>query len=607
MVDHETLVMRPWLKHYDPGVPAEIPIPDSTLHDMLRESTRKYGNNTALIFYGAHITYRELDKLVDRFATGLSDIGVKPGDRVALHLPNCPQYVIAYYGALRAGAIVVPCNPIYVERELEQQINNSGATVMVTLTLFYNTVKSLQPRTGLKRVIVGNIKDYFPPKVKALFTLLKEKKAGHRIAFKGDYGVYSWLDFLNAYQPAPPKIEVNPDDVAVFGYTGGTTGIPKAAMLTHRNLLLNVQMCQAWTGERVLGEDICLAVIPFFHSYGMTVAMNNSVLTGAAMILLPKFEPPEVLKTLAKYRPNLFPGVPAMYIALLNHPHLSKYNINSVDICLSGASALHIDVQSRFEKNSGAKLVEGFGMTELSPVSHSTPIYGLRKEGSIGIPMPGIDAKIVDLVTGEEDLSVGEIGELVIRGATVMKGYYNRPDETYRTLRNGWLFTGDIARMDEDGYFFIVDRKKDMILSNGFNVYPRDVEEVLFTHPAVKDAVVIGAPNERGDTTVKAYVVLRDGMTATSEEIIEFCRQNMARYKAPRHVEFRDTLPKTLIGKTLRRVLVEEEKRKLEVKHQAEELEIPATVQQPVTQKVRRLHIPRISFPPKFGSRKAAG
>jgi long-chain acyl-CoA synthetase len=597
LVDHETLLLRPWLKSYEPGVPPDLPLPNRTLGELLRDTAAKFPDKTAIYFYGNSLTYREVDMLANRFASGLVDIGVKPGDKVALHLPNCPQFVIAYYGALRVGAIIVPCNPTYVERELEQQLNDSGAQVIVTLTMFFNRIKAIRSRTALQRIIVGNIKDYFPPRLKALFTLLKEKNGGHRVAYKG-HEVYGWLDFLEAYPSVAPEISLEPDDVAVFGYTGGTTGVPKAAMLTHRNLITNAEMCHVWSGSRPEGSDVCLSVIPFFHSYGMTVGLNSSVALGTAMVLLPKFEVIEVLKAIVHYHPNLFPGVPAMYIALLNAKYLIAYNLNSVEICLSGASPLHADVQSRFEAVTGAKLVEGFGMTECSPVSHSIPIFGKRMAGSIGVPLPGMDAKIMDLETGETELASGEIGELVIKGPTVMKGYYNRPDETARTLRNGWLYTGDIAKMDEDGFFYIVDRKKDMILSNGFNVYPRDVEEVLFTHPAVKEAVVIGAPNERGDTTVKAFVILRDGMVATSEEIIEFCRLNLARYKAPRAVEFRDSLPKTLIGKPLRRVLVEEEKQKLAAKHALEEAQPHVPI--PHTKKIR-LPLPKIGLPLKFG------
>lgn len=563
---------KPWLRFYPPNIPLDIKVTDETLPGLLRDSARRYPDQTALVFYGHKTSYRELDEATDRFALRLLAGGLKPGDRLALLLPNSPQFVIAYYGALRAGAIVVPCNPLYVERELEQQLRDSGAKILVTLTLFYKLVKAVAPKVGLEKIIVGNIKDFFPPALKLLFTALKEQKEGHRVALDGPNTV-SWEGFLasGADQPAVYLPEVKADDVALYQYTGGTTGTPKAAVLTHRNLATNARMCWAWLGDGPRGTATTLAVVPFFHVYGMTGALNLTIYSAGTLVLLPKFVPTDVLKAIHKYHPTLFPGVPAMYIALLDHPDVGKYDLSSIEACISGAAPLPVEVQTRFEKLTGARLIEGFGMTEASPVTHGNPVYGHRKEGSIGLPFPGVRAKIVDLENGDTDLPVDEIGELVVSGPMVMQGYYNRPGETASTVRDGWLYTGDIARMDADGYFYIVDRKKDMILSNGFNVYPRDVEEVLYQHPAIKEAVVIGAPNTRGDVTVKAFVVLKDGEKATAEEVIEFCRERLARYKAPRLVEFRAELPKTLIGKHLRRVLVKEEQDHLAAAKQAED------------------------------------
>ncbi len=560
----DLLAEKPWLRYYPPQIPLDIKANDETLPGMLRDSARRFPAQTALIFYGHKISYKELDEAADSFALSLVAQGLKPGDRVALLLPNCPQFVIAYYGALRAGAIVVPCNPLYVERELEQQLADAKAKILVTLTLFYKLAKTVQPKVGLEKIIVGNIKDYFPPALKVLFTALKEQKEGHRAKLDGPESP-AWADFLAAHtsKPAVYLPGVRADDVALFQYTGGTTGTPKAAVLTQRNLVTNARMCWAWLGNGPKASATTLAVVPFFHVYGMTGALNLTVYSAGTLVLLPKFATKDVLKAIHRYHPTLFPGVPAMYIALLDAPDVGKYDLNSIEACISGAAPLPLEVQTRFEKLTGARLIEGFGMTEASPVTHGNPVYGRRKEGSIGLPFPGVRAKIVDLETGQTDLPVGEIGELVVAGPMVMQGYYNRPAETASALREGWLFTGDIARMDEDGYFYIVDRKKDMILSNGFNVYPRDVEEVLYQHPAIKEAVVIGAPNTRGDSTVKAFVVLKDGQTATADEIIAFCRERLTRYKAPRLVEFRDELPKTLIGKHLRRVLVKEEEEKL--------------------------------------------
>lgn len=571
----ELLAEKPWLRFYPSNIPLDLKPTADTLPGLLRESARRYPGQTAVIYFGNKLSYRELDEAADRFALGLLAKGLQPDDRVALLLPNCPQFVVAYYGALRAGAIVVPCNPLYVERELEHQLRDSGAKILVTLTLFYKLAKVVQPKVGLAQIIVGNIKDYFPPALKLLFTVAKEKKGGHRANLEGPETL-SWQDFMAAHteKPAAYLPEVKADDVALYQYTGGTTGVPKAAVLTHRNLATNARMCWAWLGDGPRTAATTLAVVPFFHVYGMTGALNLTVYSAGTMVLLPSFVPEDVLKAIHRYHPTLFPGVPAMYIALLNHPDVGKYDLNSIEACISGAAPLPMEVAIRFEKLTGAKLIEGFGMTEASPVTHGNPVYGRRKEGSIGLPFPGVRAKIVDLETGETDLPVGETGELVVAGPMVMQGYYNRPDETANTIRQGWLYTGDIARMDSDGYFYIVDRKKDMILSNGFNVYPRDVEEVLYQHPAVREAVVIGAPNNRGDDTVKAFVVLKEGQTATAEDIIAFCRERLTRYKAPRLVEFRAELPKTLIGKHLRRVLVEQERKKLEAAQSAEGISV---------------------------------
>ncbi|MBN9391147.1 MAG: long-chain fatty acid--CoA ligase [Chloroflexi bacterium] len=571
-ISPELLAEKPWLRYYPPQIPLGIEVDEETLPGMLRESARRFPDQTALIFYGHKMSYRKLDEAADDFGLSLVAQGIRPGDRVALLLPNCPQFVIAYYGALRAGAIVVPCNPLYVERELEQQLSDARPRILVTLTLFYKLAKAVQPKVGLEKIVVGNIKDYFPTVLKLLFTALKEKKEGHRATLEGPDSL-SWADFLTGYKsgPAPYLPGVKAADVALYQYTGGTTGTPKAAILTHHNLVTNARMCWAWLGNGPKTSDITLGVVPFFHVYGMTGALNLSIFSAGTLVLLPKFVPNEVLKAIDRYHPTLFPGVPAMYMALLDAPGVSKYDLKSIKACISGAAPLPVEVQNRFEKLTGARLIEGFGMTEASPVTHGNPVYGRRKEGSIGLPFPGVRAKIVDLESGLSDLPVGEIGELVVSGPMVMQGYYNRPAETANTLRNGWLYTGDIARMDEDGYFYIVDRKKDMILSNGFNVYPRDVEEVLYQHPAVKEAVVIGAPNARGDITVKAFVVLQEGQSTTADEIIAFCRERLTRYKAPRVVEFRDALPKTLIGKHLRRILVQEEEEKLAArKHEAE-------------------------------------
>jgi len=565
---------KPWLKHYEEAVPATLEYPDIPLHANLENSAQKYPDHTATIFgavvhqlgsmlLDAKLTYRELNALADRFAAALQQLGVKKGDRVALFLPNCPQYPIAYYGALKAGAILVPCNPLYVARELAHQVNDAGAETIVVLSRFYPAVQKIKAETPLKNVIVTNIKEYFPGLLRLLFTLAVEKKEGHYIEAL-DTGDHWFQDLLRTAPAHPAPVDVQPEDTACLLYTGGTTGVPKGAELSHRNLLANVIQTRHWMADIQEGKETVLTALPLFHSYGMTTCMNLAVYIAGAMLLIPNpRDMVHILKSVNKHHPTLFPGVPTMYVAFNNYPDIGKYDVKSIRACISGAAPLPVEVQQRFMELTGARLVEGYGLSEASPVTHANPIHGLNKIGTIGLPFPDTDAKIVDLETGTKELPVGEIGELVVRGPQVMKGYWNMPEETAIALREGWLYTGDIAKMDEDGYFSIVDRKKDMIIAGGYNVYPRDVEEVLYEHPKVKEAVVAGVPDPYRGETVKAYIVLKEGETATEEEIIAFCRENLARYKVPKMVEFRSELPKTMVGKILRRILVEEEKAKL--------------------------------------------
>ncbi|MHB1419760.1 MAG: long-chain-fatty-acid--CoA ligase [Bacillota bacterium] len=551
-----------WQKHYEETVPDEIAIPDIPLHRVLEDTARKMPQQTATIFMGAKLTYKQINDLADTFAVILIDLGVKVGDRVAIHLPNSPQFVFAYYGVLKAGGIVVPTNPLYVERELESQLRNSGAEVILTLSKFYPLIQQVRARTRLRHVIVTNIKEYFPPLLRLLFTLLKEKKEGHRVQITSDSQIHLLQDQLKKHSlTRMPEVEVASDNVALLMFTGGTTGIPKGAALTHRNLLSNALQVRTWTSTSQEGKERILTALPMFHSYGLTTCLNMGVLLGATLVLLPQFFVKDVLKTINRYRPTLFPGVPTMYVAINNHPEVKKFNLRSITTCISGGAALPVEVQARFEEITGARLVEGYGLSETSPCTHCNPIFGLRKTGSIGVPLPNTLAKVVNSETAEE-LPQGEIGELAVKGPQVMKGYWYSPYETAAILKDGWLFTGDMARMDEEGYFYIVDRKKDMIIAGGYNIYPREIEEVLYTHPKIREAVVAAVPDEYRGETVKAYIVLKDGQEATAEEIIEFCRNKMAKYKLPRQVEFRDDLPKSMIGKVLRRLLVEEESRK---------------------------------------------
>ncbi|NWG18977.1 MAG: long-chain fatty acid--CoA ligase [Chloroflexi bacterium] len=570
---------RPWFTSYEPRVPRSIEIPDVTLNYFLAESTRKYPYNTAtnfvlsylarrLLTVGGKMTYQKLNEMVDRFANALYQLGVRKGDRVALMLPNSPHYVIAFFAAMRIGAIIVNNNPTYTARELKHQLVDSGAETIILLNLFYPRLQEIRAETPLKRVIVAHVFDTLGP-LSRFLVHAKQSKQPEWVDVSQDKSIYLFQHLLERYGPNPPAVEVVPDDTALLQYTGGTTGLPKAAMLSHRNLVANTLQVASWLTDTNPGAEKMMCAIPFFHVYGMTVAMIFGLYLGGELTIVPNpRELDHVMDVIQHERSSLFPGVPAMYIRIVNHPRISEYDLKSVKACISGSAPLPIEVQEQFGQITGGRLVEGFGMTELSPVSHCNPVFGTRKKGSIGIPLPDVDAKIVDLETGE-DIPFGsdKEGELLVRGPMVMQGYWNRPDETAVTITpDGWLRTGDICKVDSDGYFYIVDRKKDMMIASGYKVLPRDVEEVLFTHPKVLEAVVVGIPHPtRGDDTVKAFIVLKPGVTATADEIRDFCKQQLAPYKVPREVEFRDELPKTMVGKVLRRVLIDEEKAKLAV------------------------------------------
>jgi long-chain acyl-CoA synthetase len=553
---------HPWRKFYEAGIPAELSYPDTTLGVVLAQTASTFPDQTSLLFYGRKISYAELDGLANRFAHALSRLGVRKGDRVALMLPNIPQMVIAYYGTLRTGAIAVATNPLYHDHELEVQLKDSGAETLVAVDLFYPVVSHVLPKTNVKHLILCGIKDFLPFPLNWLYPL-KARMEKQWTNVKREAPIYDFMDIIKPESATPVDITVTADDVALLQYTGGTTGIPKGAMLTHRNMVVNAMQSKAWFTHLKEGGDIILAVIPFFHVYGMTIAMNLGVLIGAELILLPKFHTKEVLQLINKHRPTIFPGIQAMYLAIGNYPEVRKYDLTSIEAALSGAGPLMHEVQERFEHLTQARIVEGYGLSEASPVTHANPIFGRRKSGSIGLPWPDTEALIVDIETGTRVMPVGESGELVIKGPQVMKGYWNKSQETARALRGGWLHTGDIARMDEEGYFFIVDRIKDMIKTVGENVYPREVEEVLYMHPKVKEAVVVGLPQEFLGERIKAYIVLKDQETATAEEIIRFCKEQLSKFKVPKEIEFREQLPKTLVGKVLRRVLRDEELKKI--------------------------------------------
>jgi long-chain acyl-CoA synthetase len=557
-----------WLKNYDEGIPATIEYPTSPLDTFLVNAAAKHPEHTAIIFgaavgsqvLDAKLTYKQLNDLTNRMAAGLQKVGVKKGDRVVIMLPNCPQFVIAAYATWRIGATVVCCNPLYVAREVEHLVRDSGAETLVVMSSLYERAKSIRGNTDLKQIVVTNIKEYFPGLLKFLFTLTKEKKEGHKVNISGDMGTFWFQDVLRDAPSKPDPVEIDQEEVATLIYTGGTTGVPKGAQLTHRNLVSNAKVLNTWSKSKE-AEDVLVAVMPYFHCYGLTVGMNTCIANSITIVQIPNpRDMVHVLKSIEKHKVTFYPGVPTMFVGFNNFPSRDKYDISSLRFAVSAAAPLPPEVQEKFQNLTGGMMVEAYGLTETGPAASMDPLDHPRAH-SIGLPLPDTDMKIVDVDTGENEMAVGEIGEIIIRGPQVMKGYYKMPTETANALRigpdgqSGWFYSGDIGYMDEDGYFHIVDRKKDMIIAGGYNIYPADVEAVLFEHPKVKEAAVIGVADEKRGETVKAFVVLKEGQTATEEEIISFCRENLAVYKAPTMIEFRDDLPKSLVGKVIRREL----------------------------------------------------
>lgn len=558
---------RPWVSHYEQGVPARLNIPDQPLTWLLDQTVSRFPGHTAFIYYGTRLSYAQFSSLANRFATGLQRLGIKKGDRVAIALPNIPQYPIAYYGALRAGAIVVPTNPLYTEREMQHQLADSGARFIVMLDMFYPVVRAVRSQTALEHLILTSPADYLPPLLQRLYPLtqlrahhpqphltekeLHEDKTLHLMSEMLESHTKGGIEVFNL------PVHVSSNDLAVLQYTGGTTGLSKGAMLTHRNLLANVLQTRSWNPHARDGEEITLCVAPFFHSYGMTVGMNLSILSAATMVLLPQFRAKEVVKAIRRYQPTQLPGIPTMYIAIMREAGKHAEYLRSIKYCISGASALPAKIRKDWETITGGRLVEGYGLSEAAPVTHCNPLDGNIREGSVGLPLPEIDAAIVDQKTGAF-LPPGEVGEIVVKGPNVMQGYWNQPAETASIFVDGWLHTGDLGKMDEVGYFYVVDRVKEMIIAGGFNIYPREVEEVLFHHPAVQEAAVIGVPHEYRGETVAAVIVLKPGFEPSQElreDIIAFCKKELTAYKVPKIVDFRESLPKSLIGKVLKREL----------------------------------------------------
>ena len=616
----------PWLQYYDREVPETLPLPRQPLHELLSNAARNFPDRPALIFFGQKIGYRELDRLSNRFAHALRKMGVDTGDRIAIMLPNIPQFVIAFYGTLKAGAVVVLGSPLSNEEEIAYQLQHSGAKVLFTLTSYRAMVERVCTSSDIKQVIYTNVREYLPIRQRLLLASLIDESSNairlsasqigispsnnissraeerqHPASLIGtqfnmpadQIGVemhtlvgsitsgperaslrspsWKYHDFqqlLRSQPTAPINSGTSAFDLALLQYTSGTTDIPKGVMLSHGNLVVNVVQVRHWMPDARRGREVLLCALPLSHSYGVTSCMNTSLGIAGTMVLLPTTRTDQVLEAIKHYHPSIFPGVPALYLAIANYPRVRSYGVAAIRCCISGSAPLPVEVQEAFEKLTHGRLVEGYGLTEASPVTHSNPLKGERRVGSIGIPLPGTNARIVDLKTGET-LLPGEVGELLIRGPQVTQGYWDMPEETREALKDGWLHTGDLALMDEDGFFTIVDRKKDLILAGSYNVYPRDVEEVLYEHPKVLEVAVVSTPTsnetngtaEESNTTtspcIKAFVVLKRGEKATPDELLALCRERLDAYKVPRQIEFRTELPKNFVGKVLRRLLVQ--------------------------------------------------
>ncbi len=563
---------RPWTNHYEQGVPHDYHSSERVLPEILQHAAQRYPNHTAMTFIGAKTSYRALWDDARRFASALQKMGVKPGDRVAVMLPNCPQFVTAFFGSLIAGATVVNTSPLYTPSELEHQLIDSGSETLVMLDTFFPRYAEVRSKVPVRRVLVTGIQDALPFPKNLLYPV-KARKDGTWVSVEYGERVLPYKAALESQTPYPSSVRVGPDDVALLQYTGGTTGVPKGAMLTHRNLVANAEQARAWMSDLREGQEIALAAIPFFHVYGMTVAMNLSVLTAANMVLVPNARDIKmVLGEIQKSGATLFPGVPTLYNAINNHAETPNYDLSSIRACISGSAPLLMETANKFKWiTKGANLVEGYGLTEASPITHVNPIFGEQQEGSIGLPLPGVDAIVVD--EQGQMVPLGEVGELWVCGPQVMKGYWQRPDETAKTMAEAygrtWLKTGDMATVDERGFFKIVDRKKDLIIAGGYNIYPREVEEVLMMHPAVLEAAAVGVPDPYRGESVHAVLSLKPGQSVTEKEIRDFCRTQLSPYKVPRSVEFRDELPKTAALKILRRQLADEARARLEAEKSA--------------------------------------
>jgi len=551
-----------WHAQYDRGVPPSLTYDDLTLHDYLARAVAGHPDRPALLFRNGRLSYAELHDEVERLATALAGFGVEHGTRVAIHLPNLPQTVIAFFATLRLGAVAVITNPLYTSPEIEHQWTDADVRVAITLdALYVSRVLPIRSRLPLEQYIVASIPEYlrFPLSMLAHWKL-RRATPPLVVPVARSETVHPFRRLIGETAPAAPEATVGIDDLALLQYTGGTTGVSKGAMLTHRCVSANVQQLGAWVSGLEEGQETWISCLPFFHIYGLTVSMMSAIRVAAAQVLIPN--PRDIgliVGSIVKHRATMCPMVPAMFMGINAHPGIERIDLTSLKVCNSGSAPLPVDVLETFEQLTGARITEGYGLTETSPVTHSNPIRGMRKPGSIGVPLPDTDARIVDLEDGTRDLPPGESGELLLRGPQVFPGYWNRPDETAGVFREGWFCTGDIARMDDDGFFFIVGRKKDMILASGYNIYPDEIDRVLAGHPGIVEAATIGVPDARRGETVKSFVVTAPGVTLSEQEVIDYCRERLAAYKVPRQVEFRDALPRSTVLKVLRRQLRDEE------------------------------------------------
>ena len=553
MSEQSIYAKKIWLNSYEPGIKESVDFKDVLIPNYLEESTKNFPDNPALIFQGYTLTFTELSEMVARFAATLKHFGIQKGDSVAILLPNVIPCVVAYYAILKIGGIVVLNNPLYSDRELEHQFTDSNSKFLITLDLLTNRMVKLRDKTNIKTIVYTSIGDYLPFVKRLLFPLVAKKK-GLAADVTPAKNLYKFKDIIAKYNPDYTQADVKMDDVAMYQYTGGTTGVSKGVMLTHQNISHQIQQIEAWFPGFDKGAEVMLGALPIFHVFGMSVSMNFAIRMGWANVLVPKPQPEPLLEAISKFKVTFAPLVPTMYIGMLDHPDMAHTDLTSVKGCFSGSAPLPLEVITNFQEKTGSIIVEGFGLTESTPVTHINPLNGNRKQGSIGLPIPNTECKIVDLEDDTREMPVGEPGELLMRGPQIMKGYLGKPDETQKTMtENGFLRTGDVATMDEDGYFYIVDRIKDMILSGGYNVYPRDIDEVLFEHPKILEACAIGIPHPKRGEAVKAFVILKEGQEMTAKEVIDYCGTKLAKYKLPVEVEFRHELPKSNVGKILRK------------------------------------------------------